>query len=274
MEAADFVSAPEELLSAAIAYGEMLQDQGYKVTIEPFELEFPRSPFLLAKRRHTRIILEVQSALDLPTIREWVRYGKGCPRDTRFLVGLALGSEVVQADLAELKSLGVGLLMDGDDGPFELLAPKDLALNLELPDVPVGLRRLLGNAYDQFDRGQWREGFEDACQVLEQEARTYLKMHLSRGRIVLQPRRGTPKTAAQISKMTIGDLAATYTTIHTPNVADSRIGQALERLNGDRITVAHYKGKDAAREAKLRRNVARHMFVVVQALRQIKGISN
>lgn len=274
MRAADFISAPEELLPAAIRYGASLRDLGYSVKIEPFSIAYPRTPFFLARRQHTALIVEVQSSPRLNIVREWVRYGKGCRSDTRVMLGLAEGATLRPPDLDSLQRMGAGVYMIGSGGPYEVLPPLDLALNLDLPKLPAGLKRLLGGAYSQFHRGQWREGFEDACQVLEQEARRYLKLHLGRGRIAIVSGNGKPRTAPQIERMPLGSLANAFGEIQVPNSADTRIGQAIARVNPDRVSVAHYKGKSAAREEKLRTNVAHNMFVIVGALRRIKGIPN
>ena len=45
MKAADFVSAPEDLLPAALSHGAAFEDDGWKVSIEPYDLAYPRTPF-------------------------------------------------------------------------------------------------------------------------------------------------------------------------------------------------------------------------------------
>jgi hypothetical protein len=274
MKAADFLSAPEDLLPATLSHGTAFEEDGWKVAIEPYDLAYPRTPFFIAKRGHETRIIEIQSSIDIPVLREWARYCKSCDRDTRISAGLDAGIMPSVEELEMLRELGVGIMTLGANGSSELLGPKDLAIDLDLPDLPAKLRATLGEAYDHFDRGLWREGFEAACTALEQEARVYLRTHANRGRISFVTASGNPKnyTVSAISKMTMGSLAKAFDEIQIPNVADTRIGQSLKRVNEDRITVAHYKGKSAAREKKLRKNVAQHMFVVVSAFRYLKNI--
>lgn len=271
MKADDFLGVAEELLPAALAFGAYFKSSGYRVAIEPFDVAYPRTPTFLLKRGQTTVYLEVASVVPWPVIRAWASYAKSCEKDSRFILAMQKDALVSPADMAELKNLGVGLWFLGPHGAYEILPAIDLALAIELPELPRGLKRPLGDSYDQFGRGEWREGFETAAQVFEQHARVYLRTHTERGRITPMEN-GKPVKLARIEKMTMGNLATAFETIASPSAADSRIGQALKRINDDRVTVAHYKGKGAQREAKLRRNVAHHMWALVGALRELKGI--
>jgi hypothetical protein len=273
MKAIDFLSTPEELLAAALVHGEALEARGFRLQVEPFDLAYPYTPVFIGKRQQTTVIVEVQSVLNFDNLEQWVRYGKACQTDTRVILGLPHGVEISGEQLDRLRSLGVGLRLIGGGKVYEVLPASDLALQIEPPNLPKKLRPILGEAYDKFDRGQWREGFEDACMVFEQEARAYLRTHVSRGRVTFRPtRRGGVPTLTQIDGMTMGQLAEAFARIQTPNQADTRIGQALKRLNRDRVTVAHYKGRGAARESRLRRNVGKNMFIVITGLKAIKGL--
>jgi hypothetical protein len=272
VKADDFLSVAEELLPDALTFGAHFQSSGYTLKIEPFDVTFPRTPTFLLRRSPTTVFVEVASGITPALVRAWVSYAKSCQKDTRFVVALRKDAVVAPDSMAELKKLGVGLWCVGPDGPYEVLSPVDLALALELPELPRGLKRLLGDAYDQFGRGEWREGFETAAQTFEQQARDYLGKHTGRGRIT-PSENGKPVTQKRIAKMTMGNLASAFETISSPNAADTRIGQALKRINDDRVTVAHYKGKGAAREMKLRKNVAHNMWALVGALREIRGIA-
>ena len=277
MKADDFTATPDDLLASAIRFGEHLTGSGWRVRIEPFDLAYPRMPVFVATREHTTTIVEVQSSVDVGVIEEWTRYAGACGKDTRVLVAVGGGGGVgVGADVLErLRGFGVGLLLVGADGPYEVLPPKDLALKLELPEVPEKLRPILGHAYDLFDRGEWREGFEHACTRFEQESRKYLRARVSRGGVTFISAAGSPKTYAltRIGKMTLGQLAEAFGEMRSPNLIDSRLGQCLKEVNPERVTAAHYKGTAAAREKKLRGAVARHMFIVVNGLCYAKGIS-
>lgn len=277
MKAADFTATPDDLLASAIRFGEHLAGNGWRVRIEPFDLAYPRTPVFVVSREHTTTIVEVQSTVEIALIEEWARYARTCGKDTRVLV--AVGSDdpdvIGGAILERLRSSGVGLLLVGTDGPYEVLPPKDLALQLELPEVPEKLRPILGRAYDLFDRGEWREGFEHACTRFEQESRKYLKARVLRGGATFISAAGSTKTytSARIGKMTLGQLAQAFGEMRSPNLVDSRLGQCLKEVNPERVTAAHYKGAAAAREKKLRGAVARHMFIVVNGLCYAKGIS-
>lgn len=271
MDASDFLAVPDELQPAALQYFSKLEADGYKVAREPLNIAYPRTPVFIAKRRPTTVIFEVYSALRFAEIREWARYGQTCSSDTRLIVGLTETAPATPNDMAILKELRCGLWMIGSGEPFEAIPAHDLALNVQLPDLPTGLKRLLGGAYEHFDRGQWREGFEEACQMFEQEARSYLKLHMSRGRITLSTPKGKRITVSQVAKMPMGALAETFGRIPTPSAIDTRVEQALLTINTERVSVAHYKGR---REAALRRKVRSHMFVIVNSLRLIKSIPN
>lgn len=252
-----------------------LESDGWNVKTEPYDLAFPRTPVFSAKRGMTTRIVDIQWSMDPPLLRDWARYCKSCSRDTRFCVVIAGPDMPTVAELDIARELGIGVFVRGASGLHEVVAAQDLAIQLDPPEVPVGLRRLLGEAYDHFDKGLWREGFEAAATVLEQQARLYLKREVNKGRVTFVNAKGNPVrySDAQIMKMTMGALAGAFGEITTPNVADTRIGQCLKKINPERVTVAHFKGKDAARERRLRAKVAQHMFVVMAGLRHIKGIN-
>jgi hypothetical protein len=276
MKASDFLSTPDDLLASAIKIGDYLSGMGWKLSIEPWDLAQPRTPVFIAKREHTRAIVEVQSTLDFNVIEEWVRFAKASQDDTRLIVALVVpsGKPVDPKMLEKLRGLGVGLFMYGEQGPYEVLPPKDLALQLELPEMPNRLRPILGHAYELFDRGQWREGFEHAVTRFEQEARRYLKARVKSGAIFVGKNgAAVTHTDARISKMTLGQLADVFAQMRSPNLADSRLGQCLKEVNPDRVTAAHYKGTEKVRERKFRKDVALNMFIVVNGLCFAKGIS-
>jgi hypothetical protein len=148
-----------------------------------------------------------------------------------------------------------------------------MALNVSLPKLetpPSQMRKILGPVYEQFNRSQWREGFEDACQAVETHARRYLAKGLASGRIALVTAKGKSRslTTAQIDKLTLGQLAVAFAEIQNQNHADASIAKVLARINKDRVGVAHHKAKPAT-EARLRKNVGRHMWSVIAALKEL-----
>lgn len=259
---------------ALVEYADVAADHfdtlGYRVRVEHDELGFPYTPTFVLKRPPTTILLEVSNRIQMDRLKDWLRYGKSCGTDTRIALCLPHTVMVSAAKIEKLRVLKIGLYVSFKDRVVEQLAPADLALNVELPDrpsLPHRVRELLGSAYDQFDRTQWREGFGDACQVLESEARSYLKKWSKTGRIKVL-RKGVPTSlsAKQINKMTMGQLAIAFGQIQAQNHADSTIHKALATLNKDRIGVVHHK-KKAWTEKRLRANVGQHMWKIVAALK-------
>ncbi len=87
------------------------------------------------------------------------------------------------------------------------------------------------------------------------------------GRITVLRKKGpVVLTAKQIDRMTMGDLAAEFARIQNQNHADSMIGQALAKINRDRVNVVHRKSKTTT-ERRLRVNVGQHMWTIVAALK-------
>jgi hypothetical protein len=175
--------------------------------------------------------------------------------------------------LMKLKELGVGLLIASTNKVKEAMPAQDLALNLELPDISEeskALRKVLGPVYEQFERNQWREGFEDACVALETAARAYLWKTLQSGRTVVLRSNGTTKPLgkARVDSMTIGALAIDFDNLQHQNHSDSIIAATLDKVNKDRIRVAHKK-TSAAAERTLRLNVGQQMWRIVGALKEI-----
>jgi hypothetical protein len=259
-----------ELIEYADVAADHFDASGYKVLVERDELGFPYTPTFVLKRHPTTILLEVGNNIQMARLEDWVKYGKSCGADTRLAVCLPHTVAVSAEDVGRLGDRAIGLYIAFKDRVVEQLAPADLALNVVLPDraaLPRKVRELLGSAYDQFARSQWREGFEDACYVLETEARSYLKKWSKTGRIKVL-RKGVPTTlsANQINKMTMGQLVNAFSLIQAQNHADSTIHKVLAILNKDRIGVVHHK-KKAWTEKRLRTNVGQHMWKIVAALK-------
>jgi hypothetical protein len=154
-----------------------------------------------------------------------------------------------------------------------LVPPVDLALQLEPPELknyPNSIRKALGPSYEQIGRGNWVEGFEDACNAVEDRARKYLTKHTDSGRITvsLGKKAGIKLSRAEIDKMPLGALKDAFLAIDNPNHADAVIGQCLAELNPDRILAAH-KRREAAAQRRLRRNVGKQMWIVLKALKEL-----
>jgi hypothetical protein len=126
----------------------------------------------------------------------------------------------------------------------------------------------LGPVYEEFGRSHWREGFEDACQVLQVESAKYLTKGVETGRVTILDKNGNRRhvTATMIDRMTLGSLAVAFSNIEVPNHPDTVISEVLNRINKDRVGVAHKKAKQIT-EARLRKNVGQHMYRVITALK-------
>jgi hypothetical protein len=205
-------------------------------------------------------------------INAWVAYACSCGQDTRIAVCLPTQTNLTPEQENILREQGVGLYFTTGNGVIEKIAPNDLALGIQLPlldSLPRKLRPLLGPAYEQFKRSQWREGFEDACQAFENEARRYLKAGCRSGRIIITTNKGPRNlTSREINRLTMGQLAVTFSQIQNQNHADSVIGQALKKINKDRVGVVHHKSK-VGTEKRLRTNVGQHMWIIVAAMKEL-----
>ena len=270
-----YVTVAVELTEHADAAADHFESLGYTVKIEHGDVSFPNAPTLHCRRQLTTMAVEVDTAIRLPRLEEWVRYCKSCTKDMR--VALVVPSEPQRKPAEEdrLRELGIGLFVAGPNGVVEVAPPKDLAVNVELPDragLPRKLRKALGPVYEQFDRSQWREGFESACTALEQEARRYLRSGIERSAVVLVTAKGNVRrvTVEAVDKMTLGQLAVAFSEIQNKSFKEQRIGEVLAQVNKDRVGVAHHKGK-ALPEVRLRKNVGKHMWAVVTALKLLKN---
>jgi hypothetical protein len=267
-----YQTVPEELLPHADVAVNDFQNRGFRVHVERDELGFPYTPTFLCKRGNTTIIVEVDSKIRIDRLEAWVRYGSSCSKDTRVALCLPHALNVSTQQVTTLRQRRIGLYHAFPDRLEEHMPPADLAFNVQLPEpnsIPKPLRKILGSAYEQFARTQWREGFEEACQALESEARRYLNKWSKTGRIKVL-RKGVPITLAtnKINSMTMGQLANAFRDIQAQNHADTIIGKALTKINRDRVGVAHHKARPAT-ERRLRTNVGQHIWTIVAALKEM-----
>lgn len=257
---------PDELLHVAEAAADYMSDRGFTVRPEHEDLGFPYCPTLFCRREHTTYVVEVVACLDPEKMRAWVSYGKSCGQDFRvaYAVSVEAGLQAGSRDL--LAHDGLGLLELDSAVCEERVVALDLSLNVELPplrSMSRDVRALVGRAYEHFDRGNWREGFEDAAQALEAEARRYLKRHAARIIFVSKP-----VTAREIDRMTLGALAKLFQRIQNQNLDDKQIGATLQAINKDRIGVVHHRGRRRS-EKRLRANVGRHMWAICGAMKHV-----
>src|SRR5258708_22702425 len=173
-----FRTVPDELLHVAEAAADFMNNRGFTVRPERQDLGFPYCPTLYCKREHTTCVIEVVTGIDHKKMREWVAYGKSCGQDLRvfYAVSVKMGLQAKSRDL--LAQHGVGLLELEEAVCEERVAAQDLSLNVELPplrSMSSAVKALVGLAYEHFDHGNWREGFQAAAQSLQPWARRYLQ---------------------------------------------------------------------------------------------------
>jgi hypothetical protein len=271
MSGGEFQTVADELLTCALHLVNYFRQHGYTVYIEKQRLEYPSLPTLELKRKQTKILIEVGRKVRTQVLDQWVSYGISTGKDTR--IGFASDKRPTDKEFQFLNELGIGFYLFLDGGVVEQLTPRDLGINIRLPELDtlnVKLRRMFAPVYEKIERSYWVEAFEDACKLLEEEASRYLIEFTESGRIKVMTKDG-PKslTVKNINNMTIGQLAHNYTKIVTPTAVDVHIGDALTRINKDRVLVTHKKGKPSTARA-LRKNVGSHMWVILGALKQIR----
>jgi hypothetical protein len=276
MSGPKYLTVPEELIEHADAAAGYFRTYGYSVAIERQQIGFPYTPALVCRRQQTTLVVEMDSRIDLDRLEEWARYGHSCARDTRVAVVVDASASISAEAEGLLRERGIGLYVSASAGVNERIAPQDLAVNVQLPALAsqkARIRKLLGSVYEQFDRSNWREGFEEACQVVESEARRYLKDGVKRKRIVVTDRIGRVRKldAAAIERMTMGQLARAFQNIQRQNHTVAVVADVLGRLNKDRVGVVHHKAKRGT-EIRLRRNVGQHMWAILAALKALLDI--
>jgi len=172
----------------------------------------------------------------------------------------------------KIRSSGIGIIRVQGGTAIHELDAADLSITISLPELislPTAARPLLGPAYDHFAASRWREGFEDACKVLDVQSRKYLKHWHKTGRVrFIVNGKVINMTERKIDKLTLGQLAVKFTEIQAQNSSDRMIGSALTRINKDRVNLAHNKWKKST-EKRLRANVGQHMWVIAQAMKEL-----
>jgi hypothetical protein len=244
---------------------------GYTVRREIYETDFPASATLLCRRGHARVIVEIHAKVNMTNIEQWVRYAQSCSADTQ--IALVVPDGVPPKKETKLREMKVGLYISDSVKLTEKCSPRDLALRAALPELKSAkLRKLFGEAFGKFEGPDWRDGFGDAAEVVEEEARRYLKAGVKDGRLIVLDKTGHPKppTAKQINRMTMGQLKDTFARVVTLNQADSIVYEVLDQVNPERIEKVHKKLTKVA-EKKLRENVGQHMWRLVKAMRAMIG---
>lgn len=266
---ANFRTLPEEMVGLAELAEEYFGFRGFAVKREKSDLAFPFTPALFCRRTPTRLIVDVSGKFEEARLLTWAAFGRSCSSDTQFALVTPNDGEVMSR-VPWFTSHRLGLYTLETGNLVEILPPQDLAMLMELPnlaDADPSTRRALGPAYEQIGRGHWREGFETACVALEQLARKHFKEAVVAGRTFRRKSgRLRSVTAAQVSKMTLGQLGNLATEASPMTLIDSTLAKALPRINDERVSVAH---KKYTREALLRRHVGNHMWVIYNSLQRL-----
>lgn len=268
-----FITLGADLEEHALAFATKLRDGGASVRAEFDDGSTPRIPTLLGSAGASRHYADVANSIKLPLVTQWVSYCKCRTNETFYSCVLPASKGAIKATLlANLRSLGVGVYLSDAGALTEILAPRDLSMNLSLPPLAGekrSLQRLLDPIYRKFERGDWFDGFKDGCQLLESKARKRLEDRVA-ANSVLFAKAGTAKTysIAKIRKMTLGGLAVAYSEIVLPTAQDQVILRALQELNPDRVGAVH-KTDDRRVKNRLRKKVGVHMWMVVKGLREL-----
>lgn len=268
-----YVTVPTELQEAADAVADFLEDRGYSIDVEARDVSFPYTPTLRATQRTTTVFVEVAATIQSAIVRRWHGFGRSCSSDTRITIALPNSAKRPARAVDELTRLKVGMLVVDGASVTEVLNAHDLAMNFELPDVrraPKRLKELIGPAHEKIARGDWREGFGDACAALEDEAAKHMKRGVASGRIAVLTDKGNVRslTATQIDRMTLGQLEKAFARIRNPNYVDTLLVGALGRILDDRNALTHARTKTKT-EDSLRRNVGQHLWTIDGALRAL-----
>lgn len=278
MRKPNYLTVPEELLPHASRIAEHYETYGYSVHREYREAGYPNVPAMVVTRHRRRetVIVEVQDPVDISRLEEWARFARSRDRDTRVVVCMPADGRKPQDAEVRLRESGVGLFTSNDRGVLEVIPAVDQAMRLDLPDLApmhIKLRRVLGPAYEKFRRGEWRDGFGDACQAMESEARRYLRQAIRTSRVRFVDAKGNYKTynVTSIDRMPIGPLAIAFSQIEVQTKADATILNALNHINPDRVGKVH-RTWAATTERSLRKNVPKHMWIVLEGLKAALGV--
>jgi hypothetical protein len=269
----NFVTLGAELEDHAQVFAGRLRSGGITVRAEHDDGSTPRTPTLYGSAGASRHYADVVNSIKRQHVNQWVSYCKCRTNETFYSIVVPSSKGAIKADLlAELRGLGVGVYVSNGADVTEILAPRDLSMNLSLPLLAGerrALQRALAPVYAKFERGDWFDGFKDACQLLESRARKYLEDRVRAGTISFV-KNGNPKsyTLAQIKKQTLGQLGHSFSEIVLPTAKDQVLVRALQELNPDRVGAVH-KTDDKRVKNKVRKKVGVHMWMVVNGLRAL-----
>ncbi len=264
----------DSLVEEANPMAEHLETLGYKVMVDHILDAAPSVPTFHAKRNKTELVVIVIAAVEIERLKNWCAYAKSTGRDFRVNCIIPSQTNLTPIELEFMRREGVGLFRRHNGEIIEEIAARDLGLNVGLPSLgtlSVPVRKHLGAAYEQFNKSQWREGFEDACQALENLSRKYLINEVQKGRVTqfIKASGAVSASVKKVKNMTLGQLAHAFGEIPNQNQTDAQLAQILKKINKDRVAVVHFKNR-AATETRLRKNVGMHMWSIIAGIKLLR----
>ncbi len=267
-----FITLPEELLPTGEIATKVLNERGFKVKIEESTLEYPSTPTICAKRGVSTHFIFVVDRFDRPELESWISFCRSCDEDVRIALYTPKLENLGMRCLKFCQKWGIGIYtLEGDD--FKMMVNEiDLAFQGELPDrksLGTPTQRLLGSAYDEYSRGNWREGFGKAVEVLEEQSRKYLRKEAKGGMCKYQAGKKVKILAAsEVNKMSLGAIKDVVCGITPQNSLNANLCSALRKLNPTRIAKVHNPNSTAT-EKNLRKRVGRDMWLIVNMVKQL-----
>ena len=273
MDRNDFPGVPEELVDHVVAYAVAIEAKGMTLTLEPFDVAFPRIPHFKGEREQTTVFYEVMSEIDWALVDGWSKFGKLSKTDTRFVVGFANAVGPDAGTMTKLGEMHIGLDWIRIDGVSTLTPPHDLAVAVELPTLPAQMVAPLADAYELFRQGNWKQGFEEACIKFQIEARDYLLSVLPQERIEFATPSGKAIDFddAKVRRLTLGQLAKAFSQLVSPNLLETKVGECLSRIYANRNIAAHVRN-ESGQEQKLREEVGRNLLIAINGMKYLRGL--
>lgn len=268
-----YVTISPALVEYADAAAEYLEDDGYRVFIEPAGLYFPNSPTMLGKRGQVERVVEVATSVASVNTDEWVRYARARGKETYIAVVLPHGAAVAADALAVLREKGVGICQARVDGLDVIVEPRDVSADIGLPNLDKEkpkVRKELKPSFKKISDGAVVDGFKDACVCLEEAARKHLNEGLVSSRIKLVTTKGKARTLTpeQVEKLTLGQLGIAFSEIVAQTQVDDLVRRAIDSVLNDRND-ANHRGARPVVVRRIKRNTPKHAFAILNALREI-----
>ncbi len=277
MAAPKYIALQPSLWSCAEIVRKHFTSKGYTALVEGRLNGAPYSPTFRFVRKPEVLLIEVVEKIttrEKNSIADWNNFCKlERSQPTYFVFGVCDATSLTNLDEELASSCGVGILVTDSNSIRNKVAPKDVSISAQLPKLglmPTKVRRLLGKAYDHFDKSEFQLSYESACREFEKESRNYLKRHQRSGRIVFQSSGKPPRkyTNSAIEKLTMGQLLGVFETIQMPNYSDKRVIHGLRQIVALRNLLIHHSNKLQAQKA-LRENFEKLLWAIIDASKEV-----